>query len=318
MATLRFESTDLARTEEFLSMAYTRMHLGGRAERTRTRVSRESAGSLDVDELDFDHDLSHDAVEPIGKVCLCSVHSGGVVRRYAGGTEGVFAAQDVFMYTPPDRLYAGVIQGASYSLLMFDPGLLDQVAATGPGHPADHVRLTGDRPVSVAAGRRLNRLIAHLRDHVLNDPAACEAPLIVSTVSQLVASTVLDIFPNNALVEPTAEDNHDAHRAVLRRAVAYIDAHAHEPITLADIAAASGTTGRAVQAAFRRHRGTTPMGYLRRVRLEGAHRDLRAADPTSGATVSGIAARWGFGPTARFAVSYRERYGMPPGHTLEE
>ncbi|MEU7612530.1 hypothetical protein [Micromonospora sp. NPDC049204] len=43
---------------------------------------------------------------------------------------------------------------------------------------------------------------------------------------------------------------------------------------------------RALQLAFRRHHDTTPMRYVREVRLERAHRALRAADPTTGATVA--------------------------------
>lgn len=316
MGSLRFDSTDIGRTEEFLSMAYTKMQIGGQAERTRTRVARESLGSLDLDELAMDYDLSHDA-DPMGKVCLCWVHSGGIVRRYfPEGSEGTFGPGDVFMYAPHDRPYAGVIRGARYGLALFDPGLLDQVAATGPGRRPLPVRLTGDRPVSAAAARQLRRTIAHLRDHVVLDPASRGAPLIVSAASQLLVASVLNAFPSNALVEPTVEDNRDAHPATVRRAVAYIDAHVGEPVTLADIAAAAGTTGRAVQAAFRRHRGTTPTEYLRRVRLDGAHRDLRTADPTRGDTVGAIAARWGFSPGARFTSFYRAQYGVPPSHTL--
>ncbi len=50
-------------------------------------------------------------------------------------------------------------------------------------------------------------------------------------------------------------------------------------IGLSDIAAAVGVTPRSVQYTFRRHLGTTPLEYLRRVRLDRAHRDLQAADP---------------------------------------
>jgi hypothetical protein len=88
MAALRFDSADLGRTEEFLSMAYTKMRIGGRAERTRAQVTREATGSLSVDELAFDYDMSHNTAEPIGKVCLCIVHSGSIVRQYLPeGTE---------------------------------------------------------------------------------------------------------------------------------------------------------------------------------------------------------------------------------------
>jgi hypothetical protein len=43
----------------------------------------------------------------------------------------------------------------------------------------------------------------------------------------------------------------------MRRAVAFIDEHAHEDIAAADIAAAAGVTIRSVQLAFRRHLDST-------------------------------------------------------------
>ena len=71
-----------------------------------------------------------------------------------------------------------------------------------------------------------------------------------------------------------------------------------------------------MQLAFWRHYDPTPSGYLRRVRLESAHHDLQAADPTTGITVAGIAAKWGFGPGARFTRFYHEQFGVLPSHTL--
>jgi AraC-like DNA-binding protein len=51
------------------------------------------------------------------------------------------------------------------------------------------------------------------------------------------------------------------------------------------------------------------MEYLVRVRLRRADADL-AADPD--ATLSDVAARWGFSSASRFAAAYRRRYGHPP------
>ncbi|MCV7021542.1 helix-turn-helix transcriptional regulator [Mycolicibacterium aichiense] len=84
---------------------------------------------------------------------------------------------------------------------------------------------------------------------------------------------------------------------------------------MADIAAAINVTPRAVQYMFRRHLDTTPMAYLRRVRLDRAHRDLLAADPAHD-TVSAIATRWGFAHTGRFSQVYRAEYGESPSVTL--
>ncbi|MER6983051.1 helix-turn-helix domain-containing protein [Streptomyces carpinensis] len=123
-------------------------------------------------------------------------------------------------------------------------------------------------------------------------------------------------FPNTARTDPTAQDRTDAHSTTLRRAVAYIDDHADQPITVADVAAAAHVTVRALQYAFRRHLDTTPLAYLRGTRLAHAHRDLKAADPLGVVTVGMIAARWGFAHPGRFAALYRDAYGTSPSSAL--
>ena len=74
-------------------------------------------------------------------------------------------------------------------------------------------------------------------------------------------------------------------------------------------------TLRAVQHTFQRHLGTTPMAYLRRVRLDRARQELRAASPAH-ATVTQIANRWGFSSPSRFTAHYRAAYGELPRDTL--
>lgn len=101
----------------------------------------------------------------------------------------------------------------------------------------------------------------------------------------------------------------------LRRSVGFIHDNADGDIGLAEIAAAANLTPRAVQYMFRRHLGVTPMEYLRRVRLDLAHRDLLAANPAVD-TVNSIAGRWGFAHAGRFSVAYRRAFGLPPSATL--
>ena len=75
-------------------------------------------------------------------------------------------------------------------------------------------------------------------------------------------------------------------------AVEIIEADAHLPLTVSSIAARSRGSVRALQQAFRRELETTPMAYLREVRLRRAHRALVEADP-SVTTVASIAYRLG-------------------------
>lgn len=101
----------------------------------------------------------------------------------------------------------------------------------------------------------------------------------------------------------------------LRRAIGYIHENSHRNIGVADIAAAVGVSVRALQYMFRRQLDTTPLKYLRRVRLERAHEDLQKADP-SVTTVQDVATRWWFTHAGRFSVAYRQVYGASPSDTL--
>ncbi|MEU2555499.1 helix-turn-helix transcriptional regulator [Streptomyces sp. NPDC003280] len=311
MATLDFDSADLAATEAFLSDAYARMRIGnGTPGSSRARIHRGSTDTFSVDELALDFEMSY-SVTPLGRICLCVVHEGTVRDHSFRGVEDAFGPGDVALFAPPDLPYSGRICGARYNITMLEPDLLTQVAgADGPGQRP--VRLTGHRPHSADDARRLSRTIGYLRDHVLADPDIADQPLVASTAAQHLAASVLAAFPNTMSEAVPGPDGTDTRPAMLRRALAYIDDHAGEPVTVADIAGAARVTVRALQYAFRRHLDTTPLAQLRRVRLAHAHHDLLAADPADGATVTEIAARWGFYHPGRFASLYRDTYRRAP------
>lgn len=111
--------------------------------------------------------------------------------------------------------------------------------------------------------------------------------------------------------------------ACVKRAERYMEEHASEPLRLADIAAAADTPARTLLEAFKRFRNTSPMHYLRALRLERAHELLRAASASpanaaasQAASVATIAFDCGFTHLGRFAQAYRQRYGMSPSATL--
>ncbi len=109
-----------------------------------------------------------------------------------------------------------------------------------------------------------------------------------------------------------------ARPATLRAATSFIEASAGLDLTVADIARAANVTVRGVQLAFRRSFDTTPMAYLRTVRLGQAHQSLRDAEPGGGSTVARIALDCGFANPSRFASYSRVAYGRAPSQTLAE
>jgi AraC-like DNA-binding protein len=101
----------------------------------------------------------------------------------------------------------------------------------------------------------------------------------------------------------------------VRRAEAYIEAHFSEPLSLADIAAQAGVSARSLQNGFQSFRNTTPMGFLRSLRLKRAYETLLLSDPST-VTVTEIALRCGFGHLGEFATAYRHAFGEAPRQTL--
>jgi AraC-like DNA-binding protein len=101
----------------------------------------------------------------------------------------------------------------------------------------------------------------------------------------------------------------------VRRADEYIEQHAHEPLTVAQVASSAGVSIRALQQGFKRTLGATPYQIIQHTRLERAHHDLVNAS-TDDATVAGIGAKWGFPHAGRFAALYRARYNAYPSATL--
>ncbi|MGP3959792.1 AraC family transcriptional regulator [Nonomuraea sp. 3N208] len=132
---------------------------------------------------------------------------------------------------------------------------------------------------------------------------------------QFLLHTLLDSQPHTYsadLGEPSAPLT----SAAIRRARRFCEEHAAEPITPGDIAAAARVSVRTLQSGFREHLQTTPMAYLRKVRLARAHADLlHIAVTGSRTTVTEVALRWGFVHLGRFAALYRQTYGHVPSVT---
>lgn len=142
---------------------------------------------------------------------------------------------------------------------------------------------------------------------------ALDHPALVGHLEALIETQLLYGQANNYLAD--LHQDSPAPPALVRRAVAFIEDHAWEPLTVPDIAGAVGVGVRVLQTAFRAHLGTTPSARLREVRMSGAHEALAAGDPST-TTVAEVAGAWGIWHLGRFSVEYRRRWGESPSQTL--
>jgi AraC-like DNA-binding protein len=238
---------------------------------------------------------------------------GGTVEMERGQATSRYRAGDVYIGNQPRTDWAGTSRNGRVHMVTLPASLL----AEGAGRPADgqFARWEFQACEPVAGGAELWRKATRFVDDLLACPGSAASPLLVQAAGRLLVATALSIFPNTAVTAATTADSRDARPATLRRAVTFIHENARDDISLADIAKAARVSARAVQLTFRRHLDITPTEYLRRVRLEGAHRELQAASPAE-ETVTDVAYRWGFASPSRFTARYRDTYGVLPSQTL--
>ncbi|MFC7496805.1 MULTISPECIES: AraC family transcriptional regulator [unclassified Nocardioides] len=139
-------------------------------------------------------------------------------------------------------------------------------------------------------------------------------PLVARHVEGLVLDGLLLCQPHNH-ADAATRAGPAGPRTTVRRAVELIEDSPSEPWTTVRLAAEVHLSPRALQDGFRRDLATTPMAYLREVRLRRAREALRAADPDT-TTVRAVGASVGLWHQSRFAVAYRRAFGESPSETL--
>ena len=289
------------------------MRFSGDAAGFACELRRIDAGELGADTVA--HTMSAQVVwEPAGLVIVSTVMAGGLDELVvAGRATGAAPGQSVLVAGHGGRLTASWSHIAVRTLR-----IATTVVARVAGERTDargRVDFADAHPISGGAGRRWGALCAFVH-HELDAPdSALAEPLVQAAFTELVAAAALVTFENSAVTIDGTPRRSVAAPAAVRRAQAFIEARAQLPITVTEIAAASGVTPRALQHGFAHHLESSPTRYLRAVRLERAHHALRegTVDVT---TVTEIAHRWGFAGPVGFARQYRDAVGELPGETL--
>jgi len=99
-------------------------------------------------------------------------------------------------------------------------------------------------------------------------------------------------------------------RDPLERAIAHVEAHAFEPISLASLAGVAGLSPYHFARAFAARFGLTPMAFVRARRLGLAAKALRGADPPS---LVNLAFDTGFESQEGFTRAFKRAFGVSPG-----
>lgn len=300
---------------ESLMAVYTphRLRLLGTRSDFRMRLCKQDLGALTLSSLRFNTEVEL-AQQPAGNFVLVTTQLHGssdiatAQERRSGGAGLVVvdsATREVVKRFSADseRLH-----------VRFDQAELAALCAQLLGR-------TLDRPLEFSAVVRADG-IGHWRwlgmarmllDYALAPPALSFAPRVYRQLEEMAMLMLLTEHEHSysELLHAPAPAIAPRH---IRAAEEFIRARAGDDLTLAEIAGVVGVSIRTLGAGFQSYRSTTPMKYLRDVRLDAAREDLLSGRP--GCSVSDVAMRWGFGNPGRFASAYRCRFGELPSATL--
>ncbi|MGW1212476.1 AraC family transcriptional regulator [Streptomyces sp. NPDC002499] len=315
MESVLYEGRDLTRMHEVLTAQFTphQMRLLGKATGpARFRMSN-SEGDMALYTLGHGADVSIRTVARQGQYLIHLPRAGR--HSLAVDGEPVAAAQDVV--SPGQRLEIRRSHDTDMRILRIPRPVVDK-AIELRGISVDQsvpVRFAPAIDVRCPGSQGWLRALHAFAEAMKSGLLAC-SPLGTRHFEQLLVHGLLDSQPSNISESLRRSSRHAALPSALRRAMTYCEEHAGEPLSTADMALAARLSLPALRAAFRAHLGTTPLTYLRRVRLDSAHRDLLAiAEGRDDGTVTDVALRWGFVHLGRFAAFYKATYGTAPSKT---
>ncbi|WP_239018272.1 AraC family transcriptional regulator [Sphingomonas flavalba] len=140
-------------------------------------------------------------------------------------------------------------------------------------------------------------------------------PRTMASTEEMLGRLLLSAVLHNHSDDYLSDSGSTAVPYYVRRAEELIRERYADPLTLSDLIAAAGVSGRSLHLGFRRFRDDSPMGYLKRYRLRRA-RDMLNTARDSGLTVTDVALANGFPHLSKFSQDYARQYGELPSATL--
>jgi len=216
-------------------------------------------------------------------------------------------------FSRPHRLKMQSSPGYEAIALNIPKRLLDEQFQAVRGHvPRSQIEFEPTLSLTSAPGRTLAGIADALATGLENGMLA-DAPIAMTNLSQSLLGLLIQAGPHQLRDQIKHPLTPAAPRHV-KRAIDFMHANIAKPLTSAEIAAAARISVRSLEVGFRTFKNTTPMAYLRSIRLAAVRDEL--AMPNNVSSIAVIAYRWGFAHLGRFSAMYRIAYGELPSETV--
>jgi AraC-like DNA-binding protein len=237
----------------------------------------------------------------------CLVQQDGA--RYVAPQGSVFIINP---YSPARKLWSGSM---SQIMVWIDRALVETVLQEELGYELDRQLefVTPDRAGVTHDATLLSHIlhIASCIEMASGDPLHWR---FARRLERCLIASILTSLKHNYSEEFGRSERHAAPYYV-RRVEKFFKENLEDAITMRDVFDVAGVRGRTLFYGFRRYRKTTPMAFLKALRLEESRRRLLKTAAVGG-SVTDIAMSCGFNHAGIFARAYKRRFGETPSETL--
>lgn len=273
-------------------------------------------GPVAVAELIVDSQISIERGQLCNSYRVLVPQSGEVVsvHRDSAVTAGLGTAA---VLAPEGHTASHWAAGTRMIAVRFDRCVVDDALSEAIGREVtSQIDFTPVMPITSAATQSWVKMLMLCTKQLLGPDNVLNQPLVgLPFVDSLVRGFLL--AANHPHRDALTRVGASIAPRTIRTAIEIIEEEAYLPLTLSSIAARSHASVRSLQQGFQRHLDTSPMAYLREVRLRRAHQTLLESNPST-VTVASVAHRWGFTNLGRFAGAHAKRYGEAPSVTLRK
>ena len=250
--------------------------------------------------------------EPLESFYLVQIPSRGAARVHHEATEVHSDSSQASVLSPRSGTTMTWFAGSPQFVVYLDRAIIEECFASLTGSSlTEPLVFDVGMPLTSPSAQSWLRTVSCLRaelGHGASDRSVRHADVLARSVAAQLLET--HRHSRSSLIARGGT----ASRLTARRAATYLEEHLDEPLTIAGVAAAQGVCTRVLQEAFRRELDTTPLLYLRQLRLRVARARLLTA--SAGVSVTEIALGVGLTHLGRFSVMYRAAYGESPSETL--
>lgn len=311
-----FQSNDIEQTRKRVGEVFCPhdLKVTGKNQKVDARMHHARIGAISLNRLQYGSDVAIDPGQ-LEDFVLVQMPLAGDAVVTCGNSTVDSNPNDATVITPKLPLTMRWSGACDQLLVRIPRDLLDR-------HCVQHLGYELRQPIKFELGMNLAegggkdwlRLIAFLIDELeQHDNTFLGSPLVSAQMVEIMVTRLLLCQPNNyrdVLMRPAPP----IAPYCVKRVEEYIAAHADQPITIIELANYADVSTRALYSGFRNFRNTSPMAYLKSIRLQRAHEDLLSA--SHGEKVTTIAMRWGLTHLGNFSADYKRRFGEQPSDTL--